>query len=166
MSDRAAHPFPRLALALLTLAGTASCAAHRTLTISSDPPGATVRIDDVLIGETPVVLPFHHYGTRRLTLYLEGHRTEAFDVAVEAPWYGRFPMDFVTEVLVPVGWRDDHPIHVDLVPGSDLRGLPVMRSVLERAEVLRRAGPEGPRRLPSSELERGATEETDGAPLR
>ncbi|MEO0651448.1 MAG: PEGA domain-containing protein [Planctomycetota bacterium] len=130
-----------------------SCAAKRTLTITSDPAGAEVRIDDVIVGQTPLVLPFFHYGTRQVTFYLEGYLTESFDVDVEPPWYARFPMDFVTEIFVPVGWSDNHRVHADMRGGDELRTMPALQSVLERAEVLRRAGPMGPRTLPESELE-------------
>ena len=153
---------PLLLLALLALP---ACAARRTLTITSDPAGAEVRIDDVIVGQTPLVLPFFHYGTRRVTFYRPGYLTQSFEVDVEPPWYARFPVDFVTEIFVPVGWRDDHRIHADLRGGDEVRALPALRSVLERAEVLRRAGPLGPRALPESELEllvEGTVGETEG----
>jgi hypothetical protein len=143
---------------------TTGCAARRTLTITSEPPGAAVRLDDELVGETPLVLPFEHYGTRRVTFYRAGFLTESFVVEVAPPWYARFPADFLTEVLFPIGWRDDHPVHADLRAGDDVIGRPTLRSVLERAEILRRAGPAGPRRLPTPENEERTDEEASGGP--
>ena len=142
------------AAALAALLLTSGCAAQRTLTITSEPAGAEVRVDDVIVGETPLELPFFHYGRRSVTYYLEGYLTQSFEVDVRPPWYARFPLDVITEVVLPIGWRDDHLVHADLVSGIDQQRLPTLSSVLERAEVLRRAGPTGPRRLPSSELER------------
>lgn len=161
MGTRSNRP-PAAALAI-AVALLPSCAARRTLTITSDPAGAEVRIDDVIVGQTPVVLPFFHYGTREVTFYLEGYLTESFDVDVDPPWYARFPIDFVTEIFVPIGWRDGHRVHADLEGGEQLRTLPALQSVLERAEALRRAGPMGPRNLPESELERVGSPAVGGA---
>lgn len=137
-----------LALALAPLAG---CAAERVLVFTSEPPGASVRLDDEVVGTTPCDVPFLHYGTRRVTYYLEGHRTRSFLVDVRAPWYARFPIDIVSEVLLPIGWKDHKRIHVVLESGLVEPDLPTQRSVLDRAEALRRAGPNGPRQLPPVE---------------
>lgn len=139
-----------LAALLVTLA--TGCAAERTLVFTSDPPGALVRLDDDVVGTTPVEVPFLHYGTRRVTFNLEGHRTRSFLVKVEAPWYGRFPIDIVSEVLIPVGWEDRKTVHTELVEASGPVDLPTVRSVFDRAEALRRAGPNGPRDLPPVEV--------------
>lgn len=135
---------------LLMLAS--GCAAERTLVFTSEPPGASVRLDDEMVGVTPCEVPFLHYGTRRVTYYLEGSRTRSFLVDVRAPWYGRFPIDIVSEVLIPVGWVDRKRIHVELPSGLEPADQPTQRSVLDRAEALRRAGPNGPRNLPPVEI--------------
>jgi hypothetical protein len=152
----ASRLLPGLALAGAVLAG---CAAQRTITITSEPPGAQVRVDDEMIGTTPVVLPFVHYGTREILFYKEGYLTEALEFDVRAPWFSRFPADLFTEILFPIGWRDDHPVHVDLRSGADQRTRPALRSVRERAELLRRAGPDGPRPLPPSRQEEAVPSE-------
>ncbi len=112
--------------------------------MTSVPSGAQCRIDGELLGRTPVELDFSYYGTRRVTLYLEGYLTESRVVALEPPWYGYFPFDIVSEVLLPVGWKDRHEVQVVLQPGADTISEPDLTSVLKRAESLRRAGPEGP----------------------
>lgn len=136
---------------LLILAVSSGCAAKRTLTITSDPAGALVRLDDEPVGSTPLEVEFLHYGTRRVTYSMEGFLTRSVLVEVRPPWYARFPLDILSEVVLPVGWRDDHPVHEILSPGSEQMRPPVLRSVLERAEALRRAGPTGPRDMPSRE---------------
>ena len=132
---------------LMLLMG-AGCAAQRTLEITSEPEGALIRLDDVLVGVTPVTVEFLHYGTRRVTAYLEGHQTRTLVYAAKPPWYGRFPIDIISEVLMPVGWKDNHPIHFPLKAGIETSTPPYLRSVLARAELLRRAGPTGPPVLP------------------
>jgi hypothetical protein len=129
-------------------AALAGCRAERLLRITSDPPAADVWVDDSYRGTTPLDLPFGHYGTRRVTYRLEGHGTASLRVVVAPPWYARFPVDLFSEVLMPVGWRDEHSVHVVLRASTGELTVPMIRSVLDRAEALRRSGPRGPGTLP------------------
>ena len=124
------------------------CRARRYLAITSTPPGAEVRLDDQTVGRTPVRVPFEHYGTRRVTFYKEGYRTASRRIKVKPKWYGRFPLDLLTEVFFPFGLTDRRKVHQDLVLGEEVMSLPSLRSVIERAHALRHSGPEGPRDLP------------------
>ena len=121
------------------------CAAKRELVVLSDPPGATVRLDDAIVGKTPYRMEFESFGKRRVTLYHEGCRTWSDLVDLQAPWYGRFPFDFFSEVLVPVGWKYRKEVPVTLEPATGDVSEPDLEPVLRRAEMLRKAGPEGPR---------------------
>jgi hypothetical protein len=106
-----------------------------------------VRLDDRVVGETPLDLPFVHHGTRRVSCTLEGYRPVSRVVAIDAPWWARFPLDLFSEVLLPFGWRDIHRVEVELeVAGGEL-GESELRALLRKAETLRRAGPTGPRPL-------------------
>jgi len=136
-----------LALAL-ALAVATGCRAQRVLQVTSDPPGASVRLDGEALGVTPLRHEFQYYGIRRITLRLEGYCTHSERIELRGPWYARFPLDIVTEVLVPMGWKDRRHFHVDLMPGDEVVAPPELRSVFERVEILRRAGPEGPIDLP------------------
>ena len=137
----------------LALAGSllASCASHRELLVESDPPGASVRIDEKLVGETPYKSEFEAFGTRRVTLYKEGFRPWSHAVKLKAPWYAWFPFDLFSEVLIPVGWTYEKRLHVKLEPESGPVTQPDLEKVLQEAEALRKAGPEGPRRKPPPE---------------
>lgn len=128
-----------LALALV------SCAAQRELVIDSTPPGALVRLDDSVVGTTPFHTTFDAYGTRRVTLYKDGFRSQTRLVEIKPPWYGRFPFDIVSEVLLPVGWPDRHEESFELVAESGTVTIPDLTEVLKRAENLRLAEPTGPR---------------------
>jgi hypothetical protein len=137
----------RAALRLLiacAVALAAGCRAERLMRISSDPPRAEVRIDGQRYGVTPLDVPFDYYGHRRVTLYLDGFRTWSKVIPIEPRWYGYFPLDIVTEVLVPVGWTDIHEIYVELEPGRGILVAPDVQAVLDRAQTLRRAGPDFP----------------------
>jgi hypothetical protein len=129
----------------LALFSCASCAAQRILNISSEPAGALVLLDDQVVGTTPYQLAFEAYGTRRVTLYHAGYRTSSRVVELVPPWYARFPIDLISEVLIPVGWKDIHTEDFQLEPESGEVTEPDLQAVLERAESLRRATPEGPR---------------------
>jgi hypothetical protein len=127
------------------------------------PPGATVRLDDEIVGRTPLDLRFENYGTHQLTIYREGYRTYSEDIAVETPWYSYFPLDFITEVLLPFGWRDYHRFEIALEPESGRVTGGDLEAVMKRAEALRHAGPAGPL-LPADESEPGSEAGAPGSP--
>lgn len=141
---RAAMGKPLVAAVLTSLL--AACAAHRELVVLSDPPGASVRLDQKMVGETPYRTEFEAFGTRRVTLYRDGYRTWSGPVKLVEPWYASFPFDFFTEVLFPFGWSYKKELHVTLEPEGGAVTQPDLQKVLDRAEVLRKAGPEGPQR--------------------
>jgi len=125
------------------------CRAQRVLEIRSDPSECEVRIDGERVGATPLELPFDHYGKRRVTIYREGYRTYSRIVDISAPWYGTFPLDIVSEVLFPFGWKDIHVVNAKLQPGVAVLLEPDLQDVLDRAEAMRRAGPDGPKDRPA-----------------
>ncbi len=132
----------------LFLLALGSCKAQRVITFTSNPPGAIIRLDDEVIGVTPLQREFLHYGTHLVTFYKPGFLTLDKLHKTVPPWYGRFPLDIVSEVLIPIGWRDDERVHAELVAGSEPLKAPTFRSAMDRAEALRRAGPSGPTSLP------------------
>ena len=137
----------RILLPML-LAASAGCAAQRTLSVVSDPPGATLRIDDRIVGPTPYTEKFSEYGTRRITLYKAGYHSRSEVVELRAPWYATFPIDLVSEILLPFGWKDPHLVKLQLEAVKGEVTMPDLTPVLERAQALRLAGPDGPSQLP------------------
>ena len=131
-------------LLLLSSALLAACRAERRILIDTEPQGAQVRLDDELVGDTPLNLRFEHYGARRLTLYRRGFRTHSELLDLESPWYSFFPLDLVSEVILPFGWKDIHRVQVVLSPESGTVSSPDLELVLRKAESLRRASPAGP----------------------
>ena len=138
---------------LLWTAVAAGCRARRELRIDTTPPGAQVRLDDDLVGVTPVELTFEHYGIRQATFYKEGYRPKSQLIELKKPWWALFPLDFFSEILLPFGWRDRTAVRVELEPELGEVSAEEVRAVLLRAESLRRAGPDGPRPVPQSEPE-------------
>jgi len=146
-------------LALCACSGLVACRAERHLVFETDPPGAQVRIDEKLVGVTPLDLRFDDYGDRRVTLYRAGYRSHSTVLEVGAPWYSYFPLDLISEVLLPFGWEDIHRLQVELEPQEGTVAAPDLDAVLRRAEALRRAGPEGPAPLPPEPAKPTAIEE-------
>ena len=128
-----------LVASTLALSG---CRTRRVMEVTSDPAGAVVRLDEEIVGETPLEIQFTHYGRRRLTLYLPGYRTWTRRVEPKRPWYSVFPLDFVTEVLLPLGLEHRHPYHAELQPDTgavEETGEPATDAFVERAVEVRAA---------------------------
>lgn len=137
---------PLLALFLpLTLAG--GCGVERTLTITSDPPGAMVTLNDQEIGRTPVTRDFIWYGTYDVELRKDGYQTLKTTGKVWAPWWQVPPIDLMAEIA-PFQSHDHHALHYTMVAEPEEEPNPL--GMLVRAEHLRD-------RLQGSEAGRPAT---------
>ena len=120
--------------AVLALTG---CRGDRTLRINSIPEGATVRLDDQVIGVTPIEVSFEHYGQRRLALYETGYRTYSEPLIIKAPWWARFPADLLTEVILPLGLDDVREVEIDLVADTGSEAAVAIEAFLEHAQRAR-----------------------------
>ena len=120
---------------VLALAATVFCGGCvvRELIVNSDPPGAAVYINGREEGRTPLTKTFDFYGARELTLRLDGYETASEVVTPSVPWYEYFPIDFVTEILLPLRLYDRHEYSFTLEPLPD-RAPP---GLLERADRIR-----------------------------
>lgn len=76
--------------------------AERRLVINSEPAGATVWVNDVEVGRTPLEANFTHYGTYDVRLRLDGFEPIATSAEATAPWYEFIGADLVTEAI-PTG---------------------------------------------------------------
>ena len=88
----------------------------RELNIKSDPPGATVYINGREEGKTPLKKNFDFYGSRELTLRLDGYLSKTEIVTPAVPWYEFFPIDFFSELLLPFYIHDRHEYTFRLEP--------------------------------------------------
>ncbi|ODS31813.1 MAG: hypothetical protein SCARUB_03061 [Candidatus Scalindua rubra] len=115
----------------------------RTITIKTNPGNALVYVDDELVGESPVTIPFTYYGTRKIMIEkrdadgrLIYERTTAFE-KIKAPAYEVFPLDFFSEILWPRNIRDDHVLNYDLAELKPLSRKEQQKKVLKNAEELK-----------------------------
>src|SRR5689334_506012 len=84
--------------AILLFGGMTGCV-RRTLTVTSDPPGALLYLNGVEVGRTPIERDFIFYGTYDVALRKEGYETLKTKGKVIAPWWQWVPIDFPAEFL-------------------------------------------------------------------
>jgi len=125
-------PHAVLALPLVAVALAGGCV-QRRMTIRSNPPGALVYVDDYQIGTTPVSHDFVYYGTRKIRLVKDGYETLTVRQPFPVPWYEFFPLDFVSETLVPWEIRDERVVDLAMQPAAAVPP----ESVVARAEQVR-----------------------------
>ncbi|MEM9586617.1 MAG: PEGA domain-containing protein [Planctomycetota bacterium] len=125
----------RLAAACLViaLAGGLSGCVRRRMSVRTSPAGATVSVDNQVIGTSPAASSFLYYGTREIRIEKDGFRTETIRRRFDPPWY-QFPgIDFIAETLWPGEIRDERIVDVELVP----RTMESTPTILSRADQLR-----------------------------
>lgn len=120
----------------------AACAAlvlpgcvERYLVLDSNPTGARIAVNgEELPAPAPCRLDFDHYGTFRVDAWHPKREGVTQFVVVDPPWYQRFPIDLVTDLLLPFTIEDrrevriEFPLEETAAPGSGL---------LDAAEQLR-----------------------------
>lgn len=121
-------------LVLLLPLALAGCV-ERLLVIRSQPSGAEVWIDGERRGETPHTEPYAFYGTREVTLVKKGYRSHRQSVQLDAPWWQVFPMDLLTDVVIPVTFTDR--VDLDVALEKEPAGAGAFRETLQRAEEAR-----------------------------
>jgi len=118
-------------IAMLTLTQT-GCV-HRRVTINSYPQGALVKLDGKDIGYTPASFDFTWYGTREVQLLKDGFETHTEQIDVNAPWYQKFPLDFVSDNFLGHHVTDHRQFSFQLQPNR----VDMSSDVIQRAGALR-----------------------------
>ena len=125
-----------LALAVLVLAP--GCVRRRLL-VRSNPPGATVYVDNQPIGVTPCATSFIYYGTREVRLVKPGYETLTVNQPIPAPWYEAPGIDFVSENVFPKEIQDYRTVSFTLTP----QVMAPTEQLLARAQALRSGTQQG-----------------------
>ncbi len=110
---------------------------EREIQLRSSPAGADAYVDAEYVGVTPCAVPFDFYGTREVELRKEGYEVVRELEKVSPPLYERFPLDFFSEVILPMRLRDVHVFEYELrqVSSEEERG----EELYERAREFRSA---------------------------
>ena len=117
-----------LLLAVL-LQSTPGCTA-RSLTITTNPPGAEVSVNYRVIGTSPCRVGFTHYGVYRIEIRKEKFETMVREECINPPIYGYDPLTVVADNAIPARLNDDVYLHFVLKAAGD---------VSERSALLQRA---------------------------
>jgi hypothetical protein len=105
---------------------------ERTISITTEPPGALVWLNDREVGRAPLEVRFIHYGTYDVRLELEGCEPQMTSGRAAPPWWDAPGPDLLAELVpgrraVRIAW------HYQLQPLDD-----DPEALLERAADLRR----------------------------
>jgi hypothetical protein len=122
----------RLFLPILMLLLLSGCV-HRRVTIHSDPPGALAKIDGKVIGYTPTSFDYTWYGERRIELLKDGYETQSQLINFGAPWYQRFPFEFLSDNFAGTHIQDRRQVRIGMQP----RRRDSSADVVRRADSLR-----------------------------
>ncbi|MBR4834679.1 MAG: PEGA domain-containing protein [Thermoguttaceae bacterium] len=106
---------------------------RRRLTITSEPSGAIVYLNNKEIGKTPISKNFIYSGTYNIRCYKEGYETAETSYKTGTPWYLWPGFDFFSENFVPGEIRDEQTCNVKL---TQKREIPE-NELLEAAAKLR-----------------------------
>jgi hypothetical protein len=104
------------------------------MSIDTNPPGATVYLDNKEIGKTPLTTSFDHYGYRTFRCVKDQYETKTVTLPVRAPWYEWIGLDFFSEVLLPGQLVDNKEYVIEMTPQ---RVVP-QQELIDRAEETRR----------------------------
>ncbi|MBS1259577.1 MAG: hypothetical protein MAG551_02650 [Candidatus Scalindua arabica] len=130
-------------LAIVAIIFVSAGCVTRTITVKTNPSNALVYIDNELEGESPVTIPFTYYGTRKIMIEkrdgegrLTHERMTTYE-KIKAPLYNKFPLDFFSEILLPIELEDDHVLSYDLVKLNPPPIKERQEKLLKNAEELR-----------------------------
>ena len=131
-SGRRGGQAARVVAAMVMVCLAAGCV-RRTVTVNTDPQGATVILNDEEIGTSPVSVDFIWYGDYDVTVRKEGYETLHTHERLTAPWYQVPPIDLIAEALIPVTLHDRHEMSFALEPASPI----ARQELIEQAEEFR-----------------------------
>lgn len=104
---------------------------ERTISITSDPPGALVWLNDREVGRTPIEVEFLHYGKYDVRLRRDGYEAMLTFGEAKPPWWDSLGPDFFAEIM-PADLHSQINWHFVLEPlDNDLGAL------IQRANNLR-----------------------------
>lgn len=119
-----------LFVAPLALGGLTGCI-ERTISITSEPPGAIVYVNDQEVGRTPVDIEFLHYGTYDVRVVKQGFDTYSGPAEANPPIYD-LPVIDLFAAMAPVRFHKRINWHFELEP-ADV----AIESLIDRARDFR-----------------------------
>ena len=111
---------PRMSLIGMVLAAlvASSGCVRRTITITTEPQGTLVWLNDREVGRTPVEVDFKHYGTYDVRLEHRGYEPMMTSGRADPPWWDHVVLDLIAE-LTPVDLESRIEWHYVMEPLDD-----------------------------------------------
>jgi hypothetical protein len=139
-------------LAAALCAGVLTGCVEQRYVIESDPPGAMVYRNGTPLGATPCDDFYVYHGYYDFMLVKPGFETLHVHQKISTPWYEFFPLDFVSETLLPFYIHDVQRFKFTMQPVKT----PNTEELIPRAGQLRERGkalnvPEPPEGQPPAE---------------
>lgn len=106
---------------------------HRRMTIQTSPPGALIKVDGKDVGYSPTSVDFTWYGQREIQALKDGYETQTQLVDINAPWYQKFPLDFISDNFLGTHVRDHRQFTMQLQPVQP----DISSDVIQRGRSLR-----------------------------
>ena len=122
--------FPAAAVFLLI----APACVERTVSINTEPQGATIILNDQEVGKSPVKVPFTWYGVYDIVIRKHGYQTIGTHHRIKTPWYQYPIIDLFAEALIPFTVHDDRVLETFALQAYEP---PSKEALLERADELR-----------------------------
>lgn len=98
-----------LSVVIAALGASQGCV-ERTVSINTEPQGATVILNDQEVGKSPIKVPFTWYGDYDIIIRKEGYETLKTNKRLRAPWYETPGIDLFSEALMPFTIHDDREL--------------------------------------------------------
>ena len=92
------RPLLTVSLSILIATALSGCV-QRTVTITSEPSGALIYLNDEEVGRTPLTVPFTFYGKYDVRIEAEGHHPLWTRKEATPPWWDHVGPDLFAEVI-------------------------------------------------------------------
>ena len=93
---------------------------ERKLTITTQPEGAFVELNDEPIGQTPVTVSLNWYGDYNIRITKDGYETLKTHKQLKAPLHDHFPFDLFAQILYPGKITDSYVWNFTLEPKNQI----------------------------------------------
>lgn len=144
-------------LVFVTLGFSLGCV-ERKMVITTDPPGATVVVNQTWSGTTPYTLKFKHYGTYSIRIEKPGYYPLDLKEPLAAPFYEQPGVDLVSEAMIPKKVYDVRELHYVL---QKIEDTDEVKDIVARSEAFA-AGSE---KIATERQEKERTRESIRLPL-
>lgn len=91
---------------------------ERRLSITTEPTGATVWVNDTRVGLSPVETTFLYHGEYDVRVELDGYEPLMVGAEAVAPWWEYPPIDLIAEAL-PFTVLNEQSWHFELAPSLE-----------------------------------------------